>query len=72
MANFKTSFREMVKEEISPKAKISEAINTTGQVIDRLPELPKLMDKASKALELLATGATSQIQKYQKISNLKN
>ena len=59
---------------ISPKAKISEAINTTGQVIDRLPELPKLMDKASKALELLATGATSansEISKNLKFEKLK-
>ncbi len=63
-----------LREEISPKAKISEAINTTGQVIDRLPELPKLMDKASKALELLATGATSansEISKNLKFEKLK-
>ena len=53
-----------LREEISPKAKISEAINTTGQVIDRLPELPKLMDKVSKALELLATG---NIRKFRNI-----
>ena len=63
-----------LREEISPKAKISEAINTTGQVIDRLPELPKLMDKASKALELLATGATSansEISKNLRFEKLK-
>ena len=63
-----------LREEISPKAKISEAIKTTGQVIDRLPELPKLMDKASKALELLATGATSansEISKNLRFEKLK-
>ncbi len=63
-----------LREEISPKAKISEAISTTGQVIDRLPELPKLMDKASKALELLASGATtanSEISKNLKFEKLK-
>ena len=63
-----------LRDEISPKAKLSEAINTTSQVIDRLPELPKLMDKASQALELLACGAStanSEINKSIKIEKLK-
>ena len=63
-----------LRDEISPKAKLSEAINTTSQVFDRLPELPKLMDKASQALELLACGAStanSEINKSIKIEKLK-
>ena len=42
----------MAKKEVGPEAKINQAIKTTSQVMDRLPELPSMMDKASKALEL--------------------
>ncbi len=45
--------------EMSPKAKIEQAISTTGEVIERLPEIPHLMDKATKALELFVTKSVS-------------
>ena len=45
--------------EMSPKAKIEQAISTTGEVIERLPEIPHLMDKATKALELFVTKSAS-------------
>ncbi|MCI5053254.1 MAG: 2-polyprenylphenol 6-hydroxylase [Pelagibacteraceae bacterium] len=48
-----------LKKEVGPEAKINQAIKTTSQVMDRLPELPSMMDKASKALELLAAGTVA-------------
>ena len=48
-----------LKKEVGPEAKLSQAIKTTSQVMDRLPELPGMMDKASKALELLAAGTVA-------------
>ena len=48
-----------LKKEVGPEAKINQAIKTTSQVMDRLPELPGMMDKASKALELLAAGTVA-------------
>jgi len=43
----------------SPEAKFKQAIQTTSKVMDRLPELPAMMDNASKALELLAAGTVA-------------
>ncbi len=48
-----------LKKEVGPEAKFNQAIKTTSKVIDRLPELPAMMDKASKALELLAAGTVA-------------
>jgi ubiquinone biosynthesis protein len=45
--------------EISPKAKLEQAIGTAGEVLDRLPEIPKLMDQATRALELFVAKSTS-------------
>ena len=48
-----------LKKEVGPEAKFKRAIQTTSEVIDRLPELPGIMDKASKTLELLAAGTVA-------------
>ncbi len=48
-----------LKKEVGAEAKINEAIKTTTKVMDRLPELPSMMDKASKVLELLAAGSVA-------------
>ena len=48
-----------LKQEVGPEAKFKQAMDTTSKVIDRLPELPNMMDKAQKALELLASGTVS-------------
>ena len=37
----------------------NQVVQTTTKVIDRLPELPIMMDRASKALELLAAGTVA-------------
>ncbi|MAK12746.1 MAG: 2-polyprenylphenol 6-hydroxylase [Candidatus Pelagibacter sp.] len=48
-----------LKQEVGPEAKFKQVVETTNKVIDRLPELPIMMDKASKALELLAAGTVA-------------
>lgn len=63
-----------LKKEVGPEAKFNQAIKTTSQVMDRLPELPAMMDKASKTLELLAAGTVSsndEIAKKFEIEKLK-
>ena len=40
--------------------------------MDRLPELPAMMDNASKALELLAAGTVALIMRLQKNLKTKN
>ncbi len=39
-----------------PKATISNAINTSGEIFKRIPDLPDFMDKANNALQLIAEG----------------
>tara|TARA_B100001564_G_C20659677_1_gene680944 strand:+ start:663 stop:2228 length:1566 start_codon:yes stop_codon:yes gene_type:complete len=39
-----------------PKATISSAIDTSGELLKRIPELPGFMDKATHALQLIAEG----------------
>ena len=48
-----------LKQEVGPEAKFKQVVQTTSQVMDRLPELPAMMDNASKALELLAAGTVA-------------
>tara|TARA_B100000963_G_scaffold228744_1_gene199477 strand:+ start:12482 stop:14038 length:1557 start_codon:yes stop_codon:yes gene_type:complete len=48
-----------LRQEVGPEAKFKQAIQTTTKVIDRLPEIPVMMDKASKALELLTAGTVA-------------
>ncbi len=39
-----------------PRATISSAINTSGEILKRVPDLPGFMDKANHALQLIAEG----------------
>ena len=39
-----------------PKATITSAIDTSGEILKRIPDLPDFMDKASHALQLIAEG----------------
>src|SRR6056300_139718 len=55
-----------LKKEVGPEAKFNQVMQTTSKVIDRLPELPSMMDKASKALELLAAGSVAYNQEIAK------
>ena len=45
-----------IKEQKGPQAKIEEAINTSAEVLKRIPDFPKFMDKANYALQLIAEG----------------
>jgi ubiquinone biosynthesis protein len=39
-----------------PKATITSAIDTSGEILKRIPDLPNFMDKANHALQLIAEG----------------
>ncbi len=49
-----------LKETKNPMTKINETINSTSEVIKRLPEFPEIMDKANQALTFLASGQIPQ------------
>jgi ubiquinone biosynthesis protein len=40
----------------SPKSTLDTAINTSAEIIKRIPDFPDLMDKANYALQLMAEG----------------
>ena len=45
-----------LKDTKDPISNISETIKETSEVLKRLPEFPKVMDKANQALSYLASG----------------
>ncbi len=47
---------EWIKGIKSPKATIDKAINTSSEILKRIPDFPDFMDKANYALQLLAEG----------------
>ena len=47
---------EWLKNIKGPKSTINKAINTSSEILKRIPELPKLMDRADYALKLMADG----------------
>ena len=47
---------DWIKSVKSPKATIDTAINTSSEILKRIPDLPNFMDKANYALQLLAEG----------------
>ena len=49
-----------LKETKDPVTTINETIQTTSEVIKRLPEFPEIMDKANQALTYLASGQIPQ------------
>ena len=49
-----------LKETKDPMTKINETLQTTSEVIKRLPEFPEIMDKANQALTYLASGQIPQ------------
>ena len=63
----------------SPKSTINTAINTSAEIIKRIPDFPGLMDKAEYALKLMAEGKLnlginnkSLEMEQMKIKNFKN
>ena len=49
-----------LRETKNPMTAINETINSTSEVIKRLPEFPEIMDKANQALTFLASGQIPQ------------
>jgi ubiquinone biosynthesis protein len=47
---------EWIKNVKSPKATLDTAINTSAEILKRIPDFPNFMDKANYALQLLAEG----------------
>ena len=45
-----------LKDLKSPKSTFDSALNTSSEIIKRIPDLPKLMDRADYALKLMAEG----------------
>ena len=45
-----------LRELKSPKSTIDTAINTSSEILKRIPEFPMIMDKANYALQLMAEG----------------
>ena len=47
---------DWLKDVKSPKTKFDQALNTSSEIIKRIPDFPDIMDKASYALQLMAEG----------------
>ena len=47
---------DWLKNLKSPKSTIDTALNTSSEIIKRIPDLPKLMDRADYALKLMSEG----------------
>ena len=47
---------DCLKDIKSPKSTLDTAINTSSEIIKRIPEFPDIMDKANYALQLMAEG----------------
>jgi len=47
---------DWIKSVKSPKATIDTAINTSSEILKRIPDFPSFMDKANYALQLIAEG----------------
>ena len=58
---------QWLKNLKSPRSTVDTALNTSSEIIKRIPDLPKLMDRADYALKLMAEGKLNLA-----ISNNKN
>jgi ubiquinone biosynthesis protein len=45
-----------IKDVKGPKATLETAIETSSEILKRIPEFPDFMDKANRALQLIAEG----------------
>ena len=50
---------DWLKNIKSPKSTLGTAVDTSAEIIKRLPDFPDIMDKASYALQLMAEGKLS-------------
>ena len=56
----KPVLEKWLKETKDPISNFTDAIKDSAEVLKRLPELPKIMDKANQALSYLASGKIPQ------------
>ena len=56
MEDFKACIRKLVKETKDPINSLADTLKESAEVIKKLPEFPKIMDKANQALSYLASG----------------
>ena len=69
-----------LKDTKSPKSTLDTAINTSTEIIKRIPDFPDIMDKANYALQLMAEGklnlGTSNFKNFEieqmKLKNFRN
>ena len=62
-----------LKETKDPMTKINETLESTTEVLKRLPEFPEIMDKANQALTYLASGQIPQnSNSYSALNTKKN
>ena len=62
-----------LRETKDPIKTINETLDTTSEVIKRLPEFPEIMDKANQALTFLANGQIPQnSNSYNTLNNKKS
>tara|TARA_B100001059_G_scaffold184227_1_gene185746 strand:- start:287 stop:631 length:345 start_codon:yes stop_codon:yes gene_type:complete len=47
---------DWIKNLKGPKANIDKMINTSSEILQRIPDFPDFMDKANYALQLIAEG----------------
>jgi ubiquinone biosynthesis protein len=47
---------DWIKSVKSPKVALDTAINTSAEILKRIPDFPNFMDRANYALQLLAEG----------------
>ena len=47
---------DWIKDSKGPKASIDSAINTSAEILKRIPNFPEFMDRANYALQLIAEG----------------
>ena len=60
MGNFKTSFRKWLKETKDPINNFTETLKDSAEVIKKLPDLPRIMEKANQAFTFMASGQIPQ------------
>ena len=65
----KPVLEDWLKNVKSPKSKVDTAINTSAEIIKRIPDFPELMDRANYALQLLAEGKLNLGQGNSKFRN---
>ena len=71
---------DWIKNLKGPKATVDKAINTSAEILKRIPDFPEFMDKASFALQLIAEGKLNLVSpnnknleiEQMKLKSLKN